>query len=405
MKRLFVEPLDVLMFRSESPFIARETHVAKLGNISPLTFEGAIKSKLFLDFCKEKNYSPSDFQRKKKRNETKKDFMITKDELIKSVKERMEECPELKELLETVGYSPLGYTSKLTVLGVFPAEKNKKIECFPMPNDIVTEDRDDGDIVKITPSKKIKMDDDLRVVIASKYSKVTKADGVIEFSELKKYLWGELPKQKKIKYKDPITDDEIDLNKPYFKEIRTGIQLDRYTKKTVEGHLYVAEFLRLLNDWGFIIWYESPKTVSGGIIRLGGEGKGAILDDNIDEKNVSEELNFPELIESINKDKKFKLYFASPSYFGGYKPPEDELRDKLGVTSLELVAAIPGKPIYIGGYDFAMNKEKSLKRWVAAGAVYYYKFEGIIKYDLHVPIKILDKNENVRMTCGFIGRW
>ena len=33
MKRLFIEPLDVLMFRSERPFIARESHVAKLGVI------------------------------------------------------------------------------------------------------------------------------------------------------------------------------------------------------------------------------------------------------------------------------------------------------------------------------------------------------------------------------------
>ena len=62
MKRLFVAPLDVLMFRSERPFEAIESHVAKAGAISTSTFEGALKSKILFDFCRDHEFSPAEFQ-------------------------------------------------------------------------------------------------------------------------------------------------------------------------------------------------------------------------------------------------------------------------------------------------------------------------------------------------------
>jgi CRISPR/Cas system CMR-associated protein Cmr3 (group 5 of RAMP superfamily) len=132
---------------------------------------------------------------------------------------------------------------------------------------------------------------------------------------------------------------------------------------------------------------------------LGGEGKGAICE-NIIEIDIDEKLALSNLIKKINKDKRFKLYLATPSYFGGCLPPNGKLAEILGVN-LRLVGAIPGKPIYIGGYDFAMNKEKPLRRWVNAGAVYYYTFDGEIKENLKLPIKIIE--DEVDMRCAFIG--
>ena len=47
--------------------------------------------------------------------------------------------------------------------------------------------------------------------------------------------------------------------------------------------------------------------------------------------------------------------------------------------------------------------EKPLRKWINAGAVYYFKFKGNIREDVPNPIKIL--NDNIEMRCGFIGRW
>lgn len=393
MKRLSFEPLDVLMFRSERPFTAIESHVAKLGVISPLAFEGAIKSKIFTDFCYRKGYSPSDFQRERRREESEENFKKSKEELIKTLREKIDKDKELKDLLETIGYSPLGYTSKLNVLGVFLAEKDKQLENFPVPKDIVRKDNKNGAITKLIPSQKIKLLDSGFSVVFSSYSKVKDIDGLIDFNELRRYLWGEIPQIKRIEFY------ERELKRPWVEETRSGIKLEKESKITKEGALYSAEFLRLLDEWRFTVWYESPQNIPNGLVKLGGEGKGALCE-NIKEININEKLDSFSLIKEINEDKMFKLYLATPSYFGGCMPPNDKLERMLGV-SLKLIAAIPGKPVYIGGYDFAMNKEKPLRRWVSAGAVYYYTFDGEIDTGLSLPIKIIDDGIDIR--CAFIG--
>jgi len=417
MKRLFIEPLDVLMFRSERPFIARESHVAKLGAISHLTFEGAIKSKIFSEFCSRKNYLISDFQRRRKRDETEEDIKRSLERILDAVKEKMKKDKKIIKLFELVGYPistsecninellevmknpPLNYPSKLRVLGVFFAEKGKNVEHFPIPNDIVKEDKNGGKIVKLKPSEKIRLDSNLFAVF-SNYSKIVPIKGLIEISGLRKYLHGDLDGKA---LKENFS--------PYIIESRVGIQLERRTRQTVKGALYTAEFLRLLENWGFIVWYELEKIKNeeickylNGIIKIGGEGRGAYME-RIEDVDLCERLRLPELIREINKEGKFKLYLATPSYFGDYawKPPEKDLKDKLGIKSLKLVAALPGRPVYIGGYDFALNIEKSLRRWANAGAVYYYRFEGELKEDLTLPIKII--KENIDMRCAFVGRW
>ncbi|MHA1265532.1 MAG: type III-B CRISPR module-associated protein Cmr3 [Candidatus Helarchaeota archaeon] len=378
MRRLFIEPLDVLMFRSERPFTTIESHVAKLGVISPMTFEGAIKSKIFTEFCRRKSYSPSDFQRNKRPEENEDNFK-------NRIKREMESDAELKEVLKLIGHPVVDSKPKLNIVGASFAQKEERVEHFPIPNDVVQEDRANTKIVKIVPSQKIKISNtELNTVLPSGYSKVKETDGLIELNELKRYLWGEIPKIKK---------------NPYLEEIRSGIQIERESKRTVEGALYTAEFLRLWDGWGFVVWYESPQNIPNGLVKLGGEGKGAICE-NINETNLNEKLDLSKLIKKINEDKIFKLYLATPSYFGGCMPPNDKLKRMLGV-SLKLIAAIPGKPVYIGGYNFAMNKEKPLRRWVNAGAVYYYRFDGEIKEDLNLPIKIIEKD--IDMRCAFIG--
>ena len=386
MKRLLVEPLDVLMFRSERPFIARESHVAKLGTISPLIFEGALKSKVLTEFCKEINYPISKLQRKKGKNENiDKKF---KEEIEKDIQTNK----ELKYILEAIGYSPLKFKPKINVIGVFFAKDRR--EYFQVPNDLViNEENKELILLKPTLKEELKISGTDLYICFSDYSRIVSIESFISFEGLIKYLEGEIPNKSNF------------TKRPYINEFRIGIRIEKRTKTSVEGYLYVAEFLRLKEGWNFIVWYEDYNNLveryikNSPLIRLGGEGKGAIC------KVIGEITNIDtqSIIDELNKEKKFKLYIASPAYFGGYKPNEELLKKYLGVNELKLVGALPGKPVYIGGYDLAMNKEKPLRRWVNAGAVYYYVFDGKIRDDLTLPIKIV--NENVDMRCAFIGRW
>lgn len=391
MNRIFVEPLDVLMFRSERPFVVRETHIAKTGVISPSNFEGAIKSSIFFDFCKEKGYSPTKFQRIKDRRGEE-----GEEGFIKRILEEAKKDKDLENILKLIGHPALGKSEQLIVRGAFFANKGEFIEHFPMPNDIIKEDKEKGKTIKLQPSESIKrhVDDEELSLMLSECVHVKSMDGFMKFNELERYLNGETPKARKIKYRSE------EVNKPYFKETRTGIQLKKGRKKTEEGAIYTAEFLRLIENWGFIVWYEvyGKELPEKRIMRLGGEGRGATF-----EKLYDRNLDFSRLIDKINEEKKFKLYLATSSLFAdGWKPPINLLERVFGVR-LNLISALPGKPVYIGGYDFALNKEKPLRKWVNSGAVYYFRFEGEIKRDLPLPIKILE--ENIDMRCAFIGRW
>lgn len=377
MKRLLIQPLDVLMFRSERPFIAVESHVAKLGIISPLTFEGALKSKIFSENLNE-DYSLEDFQRKKKESE---------EEFKKRIKKILKENSKLKNVLEVIGHPTVDSESFIQVFGAFLSKNGT--EWLPIPNDIVRIE-DKNEISKLNPiiKREFKIPRENIYTCFSDYSKIEGINGLISFDNMIEYLKGKKPRNSWIKNEQP-----------YFKEPRTGIKIKKGTKKSEKGHLYSAEFLRLKEKWSFIIWYQSPIEVPEGIIKLGGENRSAI---STKIENIQLSKMFKKIIKEVNKDGKFKIYLATPSYFDGYKPPTDTLMEILGVNHLELVSALPGKPAYIGGYDFAMNKEKPLKRWVNSGAVYYYEFEGKIQ-NLKLPLKVI--KEKVDMRCAFIGRW
>jgi len=380
MKRLLIEPLDVLMFRNERPFFARESHVAKTGVISPLTFEGALKSKMLLQELDEK-YVPSDFQREKNEDEN---------VFRKRISETLEKDENLRELLEVLGHPTVRKESSINVLGAFFFMNGT--ECFPMPNDIVK--KAENQLLKITPVLKneMKIPKTDKYACFSQFLDIGVSEGLIHFDALVEYSHGKKP------------DKSWRVEKPYLLEERPGIKLERGRKTTVRGYLYIAEFLRLKEKCSFVVWYESKSQVKipEGVLRLGGEGRGAVCR-KIDEVNLAEKLRLSKLIDEINNEGRFKLYLASPSYFGGYEPPTDELQEVLGVNRLNSVAALPAKPVYIGGYNFALNKEKPLRRWVNAGAVYYYKFEGKIRNDLNLPLKII--NGHVDMRCAFMGRW
>lgn len=409
MKRIFISPLDVLMFRSYRPFIAGESHVAKTGIISPRTFEGAIKSKLFLDFCSKKGYTPSQFQLKKKRNENSQSFKNRLGQFKSIIHEKIENDSELEEILRTIGYSILGFKPKLTVIGAFYSKSDDSklddsIEYFPIPNDLMEYNTPENNIEegeptqitfdKLEPKESIKnvltygtdgtARKDTLVPLLGKKLHLKRSKGLLSFEEFFKYLNGGLPTEKIIH--------------PTFNEIRPGITLEQKTKKTVEGALYSAEFMRLKSKWGFVVWYTYDQILDGGLLKLGGEGRGAVA------KKIEEKmLNFSHILESINKEKKFKLYIATPSYFEECVPPINKLQHILGVEQLKLVTALPGKPVYVGGYDIALNKEKPLRRWVQAGSVFFYQFDGKIKDDLDLPLTI--REENIEMRCACIARW
>jgi CRISPR-associated protein Cmr3 len=176
-------------------------------------------------------------------------------------------------------------------------------------------------------------------------------------------------------------------------ESRMGIARNEVRRTTEEGALYEVEFIRPHNDVGLFVEVEGydgwPQT---GIMRIGGEGRGARF-----EQVSSFPLPSPSMGEGKGEGEKkkahsasssvsswptppnplpsrFLIYFATPTYFSnGWQPDRWE---KFFDGEVKLQAAALNRFQSLGGFDWAKNDHKPARRYVPAGAVYFFESAG-----------------------------
>lgn len=154
----------------------------------------------------------------------------------------------------------------------------------------------------------------------------------------------------------------------FLRENRFGIGRNDATRTTEEGALYEVEFIRPCKDVGLWVQVEGYDGWPGsGLMRIGGEGRGAYF------HQLTEPLAWPSPPEPLPK--RFKVYFASPTYFeDGWKPKDGWGRFFEGHVTLQAVAL--NRYESIGGFDWASSGQKPARRYVPAGSVYYFAGEG-----------------------------
>jgi len=380
--RIFIEPLDVLFFRDGRPFTAGEQHFAQ--SIFPptsLTFQGAIRTKIL----KQKG-------------------ILTNFDKLKAFWESKD------EICQIIGSSQDGNYGKLRIKGPFIAkkEKDKIIEHFIAPLDIVRA-KETNNFYMLRPLKENLFISDitedfrnLSSLWVRKKQIFEKATGYISETDLEKYLVN--------------TVSEIQLvSEDSFlaRDLRLGIALKEGKKISEEGLLYMAEFLKLKEGWGFTldIYLENEKDLNkemfpeSGFLSLGGERR-AVFYFKINERNW---LSLKEKIEEkINKTKRFKLILLSPAYLDkGWYATWMKNGEKEGVK-FKWVSACVGNFIPIGGWNLA-NKgyPKPMRKSIPAGSVYFFELEkGINKlFKLFWLNSISEKYREIGFGLTLIGHW
>jgi len=221
----------------------------------------------------------------------------------------------------------------------------------------------------------------------SNKDEVESCEGFIDAFLLEEYLKGER-ENFDIYVKNAFLDHEPKI----------GIGRNPLTHTTEEGRLYRVTMIRLKNWVSFVAEIKTngisfPKRH---FLKFGAEGKCCLFEQ--DEKGYEElkELeNLPtEIVDTIEKIGKFKLYFATPIIFkNGWLPSwidKDSLRGEYEGINLKLLSACVGKPMYIGGFemkgkDKGKNPEKirpqpkKMFRAIPAGSVYYFEIENPTK--------------------------
>ena len=159
----------------------------------------------------------------------------------------------------------------------------------------------------------------------------------------------------------------IESKELFGRESRFSIGLDSRPRVTREGALYEVEFIRPEPGVGLLVDVNGYNGwPSEGVLRIGGEGHAARY------TVVALPLKWPALPEQLPK--RFKIYFATPTYFANGWQPADWSRFFTGQVTLQ-AAAIPRYET-VGGYDLARDEHKPARRFVPAGSVYFFECTG-----------------------------
>ena len=178
---------------------------------------------------------------------------------------------------------------------------------------------------------------------------VEAVSGMIKGDSLNAYL------QNSLVPSDIITMDEYLKEEP-----KVGIGRDNRTRTSDEGMLYRVGMKRL-HQYSLAYGFEGIDLLPA-MMKFGGEGK-AVSVSPVTKENEPD-VRQPEQLSGNY----FKLYLATPAIFNeGWRPSPDT------IPGAKLVAAVIGKPLYIGGFDIKTRFPKPLRRAVPAGSVYYYE--------------------------------
>jgi len=154
---------------------------------------------------------------------------------------------------------------------------------------------------------------------------------------------------------------------------RLGIAMDGGRRTAEKGRIYTSEAVALAPGVGFVCCFlhEKGDLPGDGIVRLGGDGRGAWISP------------WPDAPAEIGRPgggwRRFRMILASPCPSGnGWLPPGLVERD--GAFQLEteglaarLVSAAVPRCVTISGWDLARHRPKPAERMIPAGSVYWFE--------------------------------
>lgn len=153
----------------------------------------------------------------------------------------------------------------------------------------------------------------------------------------------------------------------FSKELRPGNSLQNTTKTSKPGMLFEVEFIRPKKKTGLWIGIEGEKYESiwpdQGILQIGGEQRAAAF------FKLANSNRIPPT--QTNQDKSLRIYLITPAIFDcGWRSTD---WNKFFQNKVELKAAALNRFISTGGFDLVNKDHKPARRFVPAGSVYYFE--------------------------------
>ncbi len=351
---IFIEPLDVLLFRDGKPFTGGEDHLARsVFPPPPSTVYAAVRSHLL----------SHRFGR------------------FEAFREGRDVPPELAE---EIG-SPNDFGT-LELRRLLVARKRESADApqraisvelfYPLPSD-VAEVKGSGQLVLLKPVEQFpvrtNLPPGLQHLWLHRDVPLEAASGWLTERGMQRYLEDDAHSSDAFfAPQEVITGDGV-REAIFTREERTGIARDRARRSVREGLLYSVEYVRLKSGLGFFAEFGGTKLLpESGVINLGGDRRPA----HYRPAQVSA-LALDGIKQRIGERRRFKIVLTTPALFEhGWRPgwiDERTLEGSRDSVRVKLVAVALGKPIGIGGFDLVRQHPKPVHRFVPAGSVYFFE--------------------------------
>ena len=350
----FIQPFDVLYLRGNKLFGAPGSYGEIVIPPWPSVFAGAIRTSLIY----ERGYDPIKFGKSE----------ITND-------------PEL-------GTPENPGTFKLTGLQLakrYQIENQHKYEkLFPLPNDLVVfGDTHAGQ--RICRVKSCSVSDQILT------SSVTPCTPVLAQKELGKpssilYYLDSKGWSTHLNGSEVPTEHIVSSQDLWKIETRIGIGLNTNTRSVNEGNLFATQAVSMRRcehggnnpfDAGFIVEITGAELPDKMVIKLGGDGRSAILT-KIYQDDLVTGVNQPmDFFSKIKSEGKCRIILTSPGIFpNGWTPTNSESADtrlqfELGGITATLDCATVSRPEVISGFDMANHRPKPALRVAPTASVYW----------------------------------
>ena len=150
-------------------------------------------------------------------------------------------------------------------------------------------------------------------------------------------------------------------------DARVGIGLDAATRSVADGKLFTAQAVAFQPGVGFLAAVRGADPPRSGLLRLGGDGRGAAL------TAVAHAPPQPDW-DAIHRAQRCRIVLTTPGLFArGWLPTGMDAEQQLalhGVGGRLVCAAVPRADI-VSGWDLARQQPKAAERMVPTGSVYW----------------------------------
>ena len=261
--------------------------------------------------------------------------------------------------------TPEDPTKDLCIKGIYFCNLKEGGYLFPIPRDLVKTEQDSGEkitLLNLIPNVATSNPLPYIFTVFDECDKVENVEGFMGEWSFGDYINADI---------STLSPQNLYLYGNFVSiEPKIGIALDRGRRTAQEERLYRLAQYRY-NGLGIVVDFEGIEIADYGVLKLGGEAKGA--------RYEKFEGSF-EAAGSLDGDM-FKVVLLTPAIFSqGWIPDFVDPYTMEGKDiQVRLVAAAIGRAQYIGGWDMQKKFPKPMKKAVPPGSVYF--FELIDKVD------------------------